>query len=197
MVGRALYARLQLWGMPILWWGRIGKLAEFTAGLVVVLDLIGPDRLRAFGLRSQERATILLLPLLRTAVRSVASAWRGSGRDWGDGRKTLAEAMAWLASVVLAGWLIWFFAPYAGWYRILYWIWGAYAVPLALILVLFLVVSPISLALFVVVYVPMLLLTLLSLVTGRLLDREQPGHPARWIAFLLFIVGFHFDLLAS
>ena len=30
-----------------------------------------------------------------------------------------------------------------------------------------------------------------------LLDRAKPAHPLRWIAVLLFVIGFHFDLLAS
>lgn len=30
-----------------------------------------------------------------------------------------------------------------------------------------------------------------------LLDRTQPAHPLRWAAMVLFVVGFHFDLLAS
>jgi hypothetical protein len=42
-----------LWGLSMVWCGRIGKLMQFVAGFVVVLDLIGPNRLRAIG----ERAT--------------------------------------------------------------------------------------------------------------------------------------------
>jgi hypothetical protein len=30
-----------------------------------------------------------------------------------------------------------------------------------------------------------------------LLDKAQPGHLLRWVAFVLFLLGFHFDLLAS
>jgi hypothetical protein len=30
-----------------------------------------------------------------------------------------------------------------------------------------------------------------------LLNRSQPAHPLRWAAFGLFLIGFHFDLLAS
>jgi len=45
----------QLLGWPILAWGRIGKVFQFVAGLVVVLDLIGPDALRAYGRRGRRR----------------------------------------------------------------------------------------------------------------------------------------------
>ncbi|MEV5889507.1 hypothetical protein [Nonomuraea fuscirosea] len=30
-----------------------------------------------------------------------------------------------------------------------------------------------------------------------LLDRTRPAHPARWLAVVLFVVGFHFDFLAT
>lgn len=43
---------LVLWGQPILWWGRIGKIAQFAAGLVIILDLVGAERLRAWAHRS-------------------------------------------------------------------------------------------------------------------------------------------------
>jgi hypothetical protein len=38
-----------LWGWPILYWGRAGKIAAFLGGLTVILDLAGPDRLREAG----------------------------------------------------------------------------------------------------------------------------------------------------
>ena len=58
-VGRALgwWHALDLWwdgtlrreqsvlGLPVLWWGRIGKILQFIAGLTVVLDIVGPKRL--------------------------------------------------------------------------------------------------------------------------------------------------------
>jgi hypothetical protein len=38
-----------LLGHQVLWWGRMGKVLDFGAGLVVVLDIIGPRRLDAFS----------------------------------------------------------------------------------------------------------------------------------------------------
>ena len=38
-----------LWGLKILWWGRIGKGAEFLAATVIVMEILGPERVRAFG----------------------------------------------------------------------------------------------------------------------------------------------------
>ncbi|MEV4165609.1 hypothetical protein [Nonomuraea dietziae] len=38
-----------LFGIRMIWRARVGKITAFLSGMVVVLDLIGPDRLRRFG----------------------------------------------------------------------------------------------------------------------------------------------------
>jgi len=38
-----------LWGQPVWWWGRAGKLVQFFGALTIVFDLIGPARLRNLG----------------------------------------------------------------------------------------------------------------------------------------------------
>ena len=40
-----------LWFMSVRWWARAGKIATFVGGATVILDLIGPDRLRTIGER--------------------------------------------------------------------------------------------------------------------------------------------------
>jgi hypothetical protein len=32
-----------MWGLPMLWWARTGKLLQFTGGMVVIVDLLGPE----------------------------------------------------------------------------------------------------------------------------------------------------------
>lgn len=41
----------ELWGIRILWWGRLGALVQLISAMVVVIDLVGAERLRLFGLR--------------------------------------------------------------------------------------------------------------------------------------------------
>lgn len=48
-----------LCGIPMLWWGRAGKLLQFVAGLAVVLDLVEPERLRAVGVHAGDRLKAL------------------------------------------------------------------------------------------------------------------------------------------
>ncbi|WP_344933035.1 hypothetical protein [Sphaerisporangium flaviroseum] len=40
-----------LFELPMIWWGRAGKIVSFLAGMTVVLDVIGPERLREFSTR--------------------------------------------------------------------------------------------------------------------------------------------------
>jgi hypothetical protein len=57
-----------LWGLPITWWGRAGKLTSFISGLVIVVDLIGVPRFRSFGASLQ---TLFSLSEAR------ANVWQG------------------------------------------------------------------------------------------------------------------------
>ncbi|MCG5464853.1 hypothetical protein MED01_003112 [Micromonospora sp. MED01] len=45
---------IHIFGLSMIWWGRVGKLLQFLGGLVVILDLIGPERLRNWGTRIRE-----------------------------------------------------------------------------------------------------------------------------------------------
>jgi len=184
--------------MRILWWGRLGKALEFTAGLVVVLDLIGPDRLRAFGLRSQKRARYFF-ELLRRQVGALIHGLRGS-RDPRFSNKNLITGAAYISLIALGGWAIWTFLPYEGWFGIIYWIYGIFALPLGLAGVIFalaVVGLAVWLPLTAIIWIAIWTLAGLSSIEGRLFNRKEPGHPARVLALGIFIVGFIFDLLAS
>jgi len=213
-------AGADLWGLPLLVWARTGKVLQFLAGMTVVLDLIGPDPLRAFGRRLQKvpwsrgftgpaevlAVVVLTVSLLGYVVfivllftdlfpfgKPVTSAilapvrhglgWLG-GQWWGS---CLCMAVIGLAVLlhhltpraprnqvglaVRLDWLLW---PAV--------IVGLLAVALLLLpwaLVIYGFCLPVSHGL------------------AALLDRTQPAHPLRWVAFGLFVAGFHFDLLAS
>jgi hypothetical protein len=42
--------------LPLYWWARGGKIAEFIGGATVIIDLIGPERLRAWSTVRQARS---------------------------------------------------------------------------------------------------------------------------------------------
>lgn len=150
-----------LLGMPMIWWGRIGKIAAFFAGTTIVLDILGPDRLQA------------------------ASAWTERATD---------------STLVLLGFGVAFALPAVGaiyWVMQHYPVWDeGYAPALELIANVFSVLG-IGLAGGVV---GMMLLTFLLTGIFRLFA-SGVGHPRavplRVAAAALFLVGFHFDLLAS
>ena len=38
-----------LWGLQILWWGRIGKVIQLVSALAILVEIIGVERVRTFG----------------------------------------------------------------------------------------------------------------------------------------------------
>lgn len=38
-----------LWGMQILWWGRLGKVVQLVSALTIVAEIVGPQRIVKFG----------------------------------------------------------------------------------------------------------------------------------------------------
>jgi hypothetical protein len=49
--GQEVDPHANMLGVPMLWWGRAGNIATFVGGATVLLDIIGPERLRAWGQR--------------------------------------------------------------------------------------------------------------------------------------------------
>ncbi|MFJ1760207.1 hypothetical protein ACIOD2_07815 [Amycolatopsis sp. NPDC088138] len=61
----------QMWGLPVLWWGRIGKLGQFTGGLVAIIDIVGVARITAWGERLRARP-------IEGQRRTLTETWRRS-----------------------------------------------------------------------------------------------------------------------
>ncbi|MEU8207135.1 hypothetical protein [Streptosporangium sp. NPDC049046] len=38
-----------MFGLPMIWWGRAGKIAAFVSGMTILLDIAGPERLTSFA----------------------------------------------------------------------------------------------------------------------------------------------------
>lgn len=170
---------LPLFGTTVLFWGRLGKVLQFAAGLVVVLDLVGTHRLTATRDRLRgglDRASKLIARF--TWTRWWIAENRGPWRRW----------LGMLSYYVIYGLIVWVSLRYGD---------AAEKVvkyPItALFAVVFFVVTTIALA-------AQLLLAVgygVSSLALWLFGGEQPGHVARWLALGLFVVGFQFDLLAS
>ncbi len=66
-----------VWGIKTLWWGRIAKIAALLGALVILLDIIGADRIKKtaeFGERGTKR--------LLEGGRNLFKAFRRRMREW-------------------------------------------------------------------------------------------------------------------
>ncbi|MEV0387048.1 hypothetical protein [Nonomuraea sp. NPDC050643] len=142
-----------LLGVPMLWWGRTGKIGAFLGGMTVVLDVIGPERIRQFGER----------------VRRV-DPWADLPEKW----LRVPSMIIWLIGAVPFG-----ISAYVGGGSVEWTI----GVPMLVcyVAIAFAVVNPDALA----------------KLAAMMLENPVSERILRWIAVVLLIVGFHFDLLAS
>lgn len=67
-------SQLPLWGHTVMWWARLGKVLSFVAGIVVVLDLIGPSRLRNLG-RGSSNTESTIAHVWRRFIISLVHRW--------------------------------------------------------------------------------------------------------------------------
>lgn len=174
---------LLMWGVPVLWWGRIGKLAQFAGGLVVIIDLLGSKRLRDMS--------------------TVTRTWQGRVRPALTSRSLSEESRSvrWLAGTIVA-----ITAPLAVvlTVAVLMWIWPTsdavfpddWPVPIQLVASLLSFVLFLSLVIAVAFGMGWAVSPSLAALAW-VFDSDRPGHPMRWLAFTLVVAGFHFDLLAS
>jgi hypothetical protein len=207
-----------LYGIRLLWWGRIGKGLELIGGLTIVLDIIGPERLRLLGrsLHTYLPYEVLIKALkapflwLQTVVNPMAdflaALLRKSRPDpWSSPRMnykfnnvvTLLNVFVTLyLTAHLPGWLVVVFRAL----RIL--VPGAendWIVRARVFLVVFYSVGAITTCILVVLVIVMGLLLDLVVMRPAAFALERP-HFDKWvkgIATLLLLVGFHFDLLAA
>ncbi|MER7501711.1 hypothetical protein AB0L05_34120 [Nonomuraea pusilla] len=128
-----------LLGLPVIWWGRFGKILSFLSGAAVVVDLVGPEKLSRYGER-------LAAAMARRPSRGsfVAGALTGAASLLVTEPMGVVWPVAMLLGAALGG--------AAG---------------------------------------------LLTLRVGRTLQDPELPLTVRWVSLGLFLVGFHFDLLAS
>jgi hypothetical protein len=210
-----------LWGQEILWWGRAGKIAEFLAGLTVLLDIIGPERLRAFArsgtVTARERlrqlrmlATLkawgdfmFTMPLAASGLRGFDESTRirlhEEQRERSEEvheRYKLSSGLEWFLSLLLTACAVVLIFSRSLSHRLFETV----------------VNHPWLLVFGIVLIIPGFLFYLASLMRALvyaglgvlilrplawLLDQPKPGYGLRWLCFFLFVIGFQFDLLAS
>lgn len=67
-----------LLGMPMIWWGRIGKILSFVAGAAIVVDLVGSEKLARYSERLTRRMNKGLGPWVGGALTCLLGVAVGS-----------------------------------------------------------------------------------------------------------------------
>jgi hypothetical protein len=164
---------MTLYGWPILYWGRLGKLLTFIGGAVAIVDLVGPEALRRWGARYRSKVPRILFVVLPLAgvFLYFTFAITGFHFDFESDNRVFEQASE-------------LPVPHAG-----------PAIPPtkseAVLITLPLLFAIISFA----------LAHWVSKGAARLLvwafDNERPALAVKWMGYFLLFIGFFLDFLAS
>jgi len=191
-----------LWGMRILWWGRIGKIAEVVSALTVIAEIVGPERLRATGhsLRGKFEFRRTGRHLVNSA-RWTVLMWKYFFSETGSEaeHKALAEAETLGAYrlnfvvTLVAAILIGIFEGVQ-----LDWLHGLMLGVMVLV-VGFFVLCPVLTTLVIIAFFTFgtLLDVLVFEPVAKVFDRPDVGTVIKLAGLIVLVLGFHFDLLAS
>jgi hypothetical protein len=206
-----------LWGVPMIWWSRVGKVMQAFGALMIIFDIVGVTRINAIGnyLRaasSLDGVTALcsdILEFVKAAVRlSVAPA---RSQRWTAAYERLAShpllfvfylliAFATAMARAVAGYLEPFpplQLPDGGLWWILRVVDSAFGFYIGWFVGLF-ATAPVMIGLLIV---PTLLAGLVGSVVlkgaGFILGSPRLRIYAGFATLLLLLFGFHFDLLSS
>ena len=191
-----------LWGVNILWWGRLGKIVQCLGGLTIIAEIIGPNRLRAFGQSLHSKFT------LASASSSIRNSFAWCKlffrymflmNDAGDLDKALIEMRKFNANVFTRINLFVLAAATSA----AFWLNG-HEVLAVILFPVFVVIYGIFIApiVTVVIFTSMSLIgllidTVLIEPIALVLDREYLDKLVKVVGILMLIIGFHFDLLSS
>ena len=188
-----------LWGMEILWWGRIGKVVGLISALAVVAEIIGPKRLREAGssIRSQYNLRSSWL-IVTAALKSIWYFFRflfsssEKSDDWHN--LFLSTVIGKVVTAIIAVTFIlifgFFFISEGWWPAIKYsFLWSFFGTILLTLLLA-------GLALLVSLPVAIFDLVIIQPFAWTL-ERNSIGLIVKLASVFFLLVGFHFDLLAS
>jgi hypothetical protein len=152
-------------GVRILWWARAGKLISAIAGLVIIIDIVGEERLRRYG------STILLLTRLRgTHV----------------GPLSIIIIVFFIDLTVLIYFYDWILN-----HLLFIFSFGSHLLTVGIeyLFEIFVILSTLNVIFW------LFLFTVFAI--GHILSREQIATYFMSASLLMFLIGFHFDLLGS
>jgi len=175
---------LQLYGMSILWWGRIGKIVQFFSALAIVVEIVGPKPFHNVA-EAFHRRSVFAIPL----------------QIWGlseSPRFTLPDS---LRKVLKIGFAV-LIALAVGYFTTDY-ISTRFSLGIVLKVIFFMVIAGFT---FVTIWMWLSLVAtanflLFNFAVVPLVDLIFDSPNLLWwvkvFSVLLLLLGFHFDLLAS
>jgi hypothetical protein len=193
-------AHLELWGLSILWWGRLGKIAEAVAGLAILADIVGPDGLRQFGRLLHGRFTLATAGHhMRNAMMWLWWWWKymrakessPEEREAEQHMKEFGVAQVLLGAIAVAVITAVMAENWGDWKTL-----GIHAAGALFLMGL---LGPFCVALLIIALAMLGLLLDLAIIepVARVFDRDAPDRLIKIGSLLLLVLGFHFDLLAS
>jgi hypothetical protein len=192
---------LLLWGMQVLWWGRIGKIVQTIAALTVLAEIIGPERLRSFGnslrsginLQKIHDLWVLGLSWAGMMIRYfLASLTFGLSRRFEIGLQ-LFDFFGLLLLTALLRVILWFYFMYRLWSD---WSWWS-AMLVAGVSAGLLAPLLIGTAIFALTITGLVLDIAFIEPLAWTLERPRLDKWIKSVSLILLLAGFHFDLLSS
>jgi len=198
-------ANSDLWGHSVMFWGRVGKVAQFFGAMAVVAELIGPERLRKFGRSLHSAFSYDALGIELRYSRDYLSTWRRFTAKTAEEEERDRLALQLAGNATQDVNLLVSLLPSA---FLLAYVWRHHSLPI------FVACVPVALALFplctmtVGPYAAVIVRTGWSFLwlafdwlvirpTAWFLELERVDRWIKVAALLLIVIGFHFDLLAS
>jgi hypothetical protein len=196
---------LRLWGISMLWWGRIGKFMEFFAACSILTEIIGPERLRAFG-KSLHVTSQSAKERLKKMVQSFFSGPRHRTTTHTLHRKSRSKLSRFVGQHLLLclGFLftVWItiglaktpWSSFGGfsWGLLAYFFFTCMALTAGILIVAVIYIAAIP-ASILAVFIDSFLIVPFAWV----LERQNIENIIRLGSVLLLLIGFHFDLLCS
>lgn len=79
--GTKLPDNLPLWGLNIIWWNRIGQCLQFLGSAVVIIDIVGPKKVRDWGYSINKRSLRFFMILINLLIKIVEIMYHKRS-DW-------------------------------------------------------------------------------------------------------------------
>lgn len=194
-----------LWGYSVLFWGRLGKILQFLGACAVIVEVIGPERIRSYAssLPVDRLARFASQELARAALYKKWLMYYRS-QEHGTLEKEFGVLMA--RSHIGRGFdvVFSFFLLISTWFSV--WCFTPVWLFILLVAPIFFLIITTALPLLAILrsmtartawLVSFLLTQIILKPLAKLLDRPSLDRWFKALALLFVIVGFHFDLLAS